>query len=104
MSIFISLHDIRFCTVISFVDEMPVDMSSSTISSIASLPLEEALSYALSVLGSPKMILKEEQKEAITAIYDGKVVFMWLLTVFRKRVWFQALPFVFDYKLGLCNV
>ena len=67
-------------------------MSSSTISDVAPRPFEEALSYAL---GSPEMILKGEQKEAIKAIYDGKDVFVWLPTGFGKSVCFQALPFVF---------
>ena len=43
-------------------------------------------------------------RKRLKAIYDGKDVFVWLLTVFGKSVCFQALPLVFDYKLGLCNI
>ena len=62
-----------------------------------------ALSYALSKLGKPGLVLKEEQKQAIAAVYRGRDVFVWLPTGFGKSVCFQALPFVFDYKLGLVN-
>ena len=58
-----------------------------------------ALSYALSKLGKPGLVLKEEQKQAIATVYRGRDVFVWLPT----SVCFQALPFVFDYKLGLVN-
>ena len=72
----------------------------------------EALSYALSALGlttatteAPLTVeaLKDEQRRAIKAVYDGMDVFVWLPTGFGKSVCFQALPFVFDYKLGLVS-
>ena len=47
--------------------------------------------------------LKDEQRRAIKAVYDGMDVFVWLPTGFGKSVCFQALPFVFDYKLGLVS-
>ena len=63
----------------------------------------QALSYALTKLGSPEMSLKKEQRLAIQAVYGGRDVFVWLPTGFGKSVCFQALPFVFDYKLGLVS-
>ena len=47
------------------MDEVPTEMSNSTISSVAFRTVEEALSYALSVLGTPERILKEEHKEVL---------------------------------------
>lgn len=58
-----------------------------------------ALSYALSKLGTPNLVLKEEQKKAILAVYDGNDVFVWLPTGFGKSICFQTLPFMFDFKL-----
>ena len=70
-------------------------MSSSTISRVASRPFEEAMSYTLSVMGTPEMILEEEQKEAIKAIYDGKDVFVWFSNVFSKSIGFQGFTLCF---------
>ena len=42
--------------------------------------------------------LKNEQKEAIYAVYGGKDVFVCLPTGFGISVCFQILPFLFDYK------
>lgn len=75
----------------------------SLLSSSASSEFSGALSYALSMLGTPGLTLKEEQKLAIRAVYGAKDVFVWLPTGFGKSICFQALPFVFDYKKGLVD-
>ena len=67
----------------------------------ASPDFDRALSHALEVLGCSDFDLKKQQRQAIQAVYQGKDVFMWLPTGFGKSICFQALPFVFDYKLGL---
>ena len=54
--------------------------------------------YVLVQLGKPQLSLKEEQKQAIHAIYSGSDVFVWLLTEFGKSKCFQTLPFVFAFK------
>ena len=46
-----------------------------------------AISYALEKLGVPDLILKEEQRLSIQAVYDGKDVFIWLPTGFGKSIW-----------------
>ena len=45
----------------------------------------QALSYALTKLGSPEMSLKKEQRLAIQAVYGGRDVFVWLPTVCASR-------------------
>ena len=57
------------------------------------------LSYALSCLKFGDLKLKDKQREAIKAVYDGKDVFLWLPTGYGKSICYQALPFLFDFKL-----
>ena len=76
-------------------------VSPNVSSSDSSSYFPQALSHALSMLGLPKLLQKEEQKLAIRAVFDGKDVFVWLPTGFGKSVCFQTLLFVLDYKLGL---
>ena len=59
-----------------------------------------SLSYALSCLKCEQMKLKDKQVEAIRAVYDGEDVFLWLPTGYGKSVCYQAIPFLFDHKLG----
>ena len=59
-----------------------------------------AISYALEKLAVPDLILKEEQRLSIQAVYDGKDVFVWLSTGFGKSICYHALPFAMDYKLN----
>ena len=68
------------------------------MASSKSIGFEEAQSYALVQLGMPQLSLKEEQKQAIHALYSGSDVFVWLPTEFGESVCFQTLPFVFDFK------
>ena len=46
-----------------------------------------AISYALEKLAVPHLILKKEQHLSIQAVYDGKDIFIWLPTGFRKSIW-----------------
>ena len=71
------------------------------MSALSSLEFSESLSYALSVLGKADLSLKEEQRDAISAVYGGSDVFVWLPTGFGKSICFQTLPLLFDFKLGL---
>lgn len=76
----------------------------STASASCTSRFERALSYALLALKTPKeFVLREEQKQAIRAVYNGSDVFVWLPTGFGKSICFQTLPFMFDYKLDLVN-
>ncbi len=60
----------------------------------------DAVLYALSKLGTPHLVLKDEQRRSIIAVYNGKDVFVCLPTGFGKSICFQSLPFLFDHKLG----
>ena len=54
----------------------------------------------LSCLKKEDLRLKIGQVEAITLLYSGNDMFLWLLTGFGKSICYQSLPFIFDYKLG----
>ena len=76
-------------------------MASFTVSSpvqhsvqLACPDFSGALSHALEMLGSSDIDLKEEQKQAIRAVYEGKDVFVWLPTGFGKSICSQTLPFL----------
>ena len=58
-----------------------------------------SLTYALSCLKCGDMKLKKKQLEAMKAIYDGNDVFLWLPTGYGKSICYQAIPFLYDYKL-----
>ena len=62
-----------------------------------------AVSYALGKLGLPHVTLKEEQRLAIKAIFEGGggMFFVCLPTGYGKSLCFQTLPFIMDYKLDL---
>ena len=59
----------------------------------------QAISYALQQLSTPSMVLKPEQEASIKSVYEGKDMFVWLPTGFGKSFCYEALPFVFEYKL-----
>ena len=61
--------------------------------------LNSGLSYALSCFKFGDLKLKDKQREAIKAVNDGKDVFLWLPTGYGKSICYQALPFLFDFKL-----
>ena len=63
----------------------------------------DAVSYALKQLQMSHVSLKPEQRSSMEAIYDGHDVFMWLPTAYGKRLCFQALPFLMDFKQGLVD-
>ena len=44
------------------------------------------------------MVLKEEQRCAVKAIYEGRDVFVCLPTGYGKSLCYQTLPFVMNYK------
>lgn len=46
------------------------------------------------------MVLKPEQSRALELVFQGKDVFIWFPTGFGKSVCYQAVPFMFDFKLG----
>ena len=60
----------------------------------------EAVSYALKFVGGKKRIdLREQQAEALRAVYNLHDAFLWLPTGFGKSICYECLPFMFDYKL-----
>ena len=61
---------------------------------------DSALRYALERLGRPSLTLKPEQIRAIKSVLVGNDTFVWLPTGFGKSICFEALPYVYDYKLG----
>ena len=64
---------------------------------------DNGVCYALLRLGLSDLKMKNEQKQAIYAMYSGKDVFICLPTGFGKSICFQihVLPFLFDHKHGL---
>ncbi len=76
-------------------------MAVSVSCSSSSQNFEDGVCYALSQLGLSDLQLKNEQKQAIYAIYGGKDVFICLPTGLGKSICFQILPFLFDHKRGL---
>ena len=60
------------------------------------------VSYALSRL-KEDLVLKPEQSETLELIFQGRDVFVWFPTGYGKSVCYQALPFMFDHKLGRLN-
>ena len=50
-------------------------------------------------IGKDGLPIKDEQKQAIQAVYEGKDVFMWLPTGYGKSVSYEYLPFLYDMKL-----
>ena len=61
-------------------------------------------SYALSCLRKEDLVLKHEQSEALEFVFRGKDVFVWFPAGFGKSICYQALPYMFDHKLGISNV
>ena len=48
--------------------------------------------------GAPNtLVLKKEQ---VSAVYEGRDVFVWLPTGFGKSICYELLPFASDHKLG----
>ena len=62
-------------------------------SSFADSTFASALAFSLEKLGLSSVSLKEEQRAAIKAVYEGTDVFVCLPTGYGK-----SLPFVMDYK------
>ena len=58
------------------------------------------MAYAVSCLGQQDIVIMEKQSEAIKSIYEGKDVFAWLPTGYRKSLRYQLLLFHFDFQLG----
>ena len=62
-----------------------------------------AVEYALSQLGQGGITLRQSQKEAIKAVYEGRDASVWLPTGYGKSLCYQCLPYLLDYKLGKVN-
>ena len=77
--------------------------SSSFSCTSSSQNFLDGVNYSLSKLGMSHIKVKDQQKQAILAAYNGKDVFVFLPTGFGKSVCFQILPFLFDHKLGLTD-
>lgn len=59
----------------------------------------QSLLYAFSKVGNPEIMLKD-QMTAIRHIYNGKNVFVWLLTRYGKSICYEVLPFLSDHRGG----
>ena len=75
--------------------------SSSQNYSSSSQNFSASLLYALAELQMSHLGLKDEQERAMRAILEGNDVIMLLPTGFGKSIYYQALPFLFNHKLGL---
>ena len=54
---------------------------------------DECLAYAMKRIGKDGLHIKDEQKQAIREVYEGKDVFVWLPTGYGKSVCYESLPF-----------
>ncbi len=73
-------------------------MATATVVSASSEDFSSALTFSLGQLKLPGLSLKEEQRAAIKAVYEGKDVFVSLPTGYGKSLCYQTLPFVLSYK------
>ena len=80
-----------------------VSPSSSQNSTSSSQNFTDCVRYALSQLRMSHLTLKDQQRQAIYAVYSGKDVFVFLPTGFGKSICYQVLPFLFDHKSGLAG-
>ena len=93
-----------FCIKIASVFESGMAAcSSSIVSPSSSQNFTDGVPYALSQLQMSHLTLKEQQLQAIYAVYSGKDVFVFLPTSFGKSICYQVLPFLFDHKSGLAG-
>ena len=60
--------------------------------------ISKAISYSLEQLSLSHLSLKDEQRSAIRAVYEGRDVFVCLPAGYGKSLRYQTLPFVFDFK------
>ena len=60
---------------------------------------DECLAYTMKRIGKDGLCIKDEQKQAIQDVYEGKDVFVWLPTGYGKSVCYECLPFLYDMKL-----
>ena len=74
---------------------VPISCSRSS----SNQSFNDADHHALSRLEMSHLTLKDKQMEAISAVYSGNDVFVFLLTGFSKSICFQVLPFLFDHKM-----
>ena len=64
-----------------------------------------ALHYALGKLKMCNVELKQLQRVVLKHIYNGNDVhvFIWLPKEYCKSPCYQLIPFMVDYKLGICG-
>ena len=54
---------------------------------------DECLTYVMKRIGKDGLGVKDEQKQAIQDVYEGKDVFVWLPTGYGKSVCYECLLF-----------
>ena len=59
--------------------------------------LQEAIHFALAKTNNTHIKLKEEQREAVSQVVNGRDVIAVLPTGFGKSLIYHLLPYVFDY-------
>ena len=60
---------------------------------------QTTLTCALECIRHGGLRPKPEQEATIRSIYQGRDMFAWLLTGFGKSLCYEAIPFVYDWKL-----
>ena len=71
-------------------------------SSLSSATFSRALAFTLAQLSLSHISVKNEQRLAVRAIYNGQDVFVCLPTGYGKSLCYQTLPFLMDFKND-CN-
>ena len=78
-----------------------INKGLSNGNSLFCMAFEDALDFGLTMLDSGQLNLKKERKCSVKATYERIDVFVRVPAGYGKRLCYQVLPFIFDYKLGL---
>ena len=79
--------------------ELAGNMATASAVSGSSEGFSSALTFSLGQLKLPGVTLKEGQRAAIKAVYEGKDVFVCLPTGYGKSLCYQTLPFVLNKQV-----
>ena len=95
------MHIPLFLRVINTFEFHKLQASLTTVACSNCLCFFDCASYALCKLQMTSISLKAKQCYSMGTVYDGHDAFIWLLTGYGKSLYYQAVPLILDFKLGL---